>query len=245
MSLADIREKGTLKSPRIVLYGGAGVGKTTWAATTKNPIFILTEDGMGKVEAPHFPLATSFDKVIENLKTLLNEDHNYSTVVIDSIDWLEPLIWNKACEDNNWRSIEQPGYGKGYVEVLRYFREYIDILNQLRDQKNMMVLQIAHSHIIKFESPEIEAFDRFTLKLHRKASDLILEHSDCCFFANFKLGTAQVQGKGGKMTTKAVQGERVLYTIERPAFLAKNRYGLEAELKFDAWDTVREGIIKK
>jgi len=135
MSLADIREKSKLKSPRIVLYGGAGVGKTTWAATTKNPIFILTEDGMGKVEAPHFPLATSFDKVIENLKTLLNEDHNYSTVVIDSIDWLEPLIWNKACEDNNWRSIEQPGYGKGYVEVLRYFREYIDVLNQLEIKK--------------------------------------------------------------------------------------------------------------
>ena len=142
------------------------------------------------------------------------------------------------------KSIEEFGYGRGYVEALRLWREYIDILNRLRDEKKMTIIQIAHSQIKRFESPEIEAYDRYELKLHRKASDLILEHSDCCFFANYKFGSVKVKGKGGQTTSKAIQGERMLYTEAKPAFLAKNRYALPAEMPFD-WQEIRSAIIGK
>ena len=242
MSLSNIRMKTKLKPPRIVLFGSSGVGKTSFAASMNKPIFICTEDGLGKIEVPHFPLAKSFEDVMENLQSLINNENDYKTLVIDSLDWLEPLIWDKACQDNNWKSIEQPGYGKGYVETLKYWRIYINSLNELRE-KGFTIMQIAHNQIKRFESPEIEAFDRHELKLHRKAADLILEHSDCCFFANFKLGTVQVKGKGGTMTTKAVSGDRVIYTKESTAYLAKNRYGLPEMLPF-VWETVREEMLK-
>ena len=187
-------------------------------------------------------LAQNFEDVIKNLQSLLDNDNDYKTLVVDSLDWLEPLIWDKACQDNNWKSIEQPGYGKGYVEVLKYWRSYINLLNELRE-KGYTIMQIAHNQIKRFESPEIEAYDRHELKLHRKAADLILEHSDCCFFANFKLGTVQVKGKGGNMTTKAVSGDRVIYCVEKPAYLAKNRYALPEMLPFD-WETVRSEMLK-
>ena len=242
MSLSNIRMKTKLKPPRIVLFGSSGVGKTSFAASMNKPIFICTEDGLGKIEVPHFPLAKSFEDVMENLQSLINNENDYKTLVIDSLDWLEPLIWDKACQDNNWKSIEQPGYGKGYVETLKYWRIYINSLNELRE-KGFTIMQIAHNQIKRFESPEIEAFDRHELKLHRKAADLILEHSDCCFFANFKLGTVQVKGKGGTMTTKAVSGDRVIYTKESTAYLAKNRYVLPEMLPF-VWETVREEMLK-
>tara|TARA_R100001015_G_C4568823_1_gene127221 strand:+ start:88 stop:816 length:729 start_codon:yes stop_codon:yes gene_type:complete len=242
MSLANIRKKAKQKPPRIVLYGGAGIGKTFFAASMNKPIFVLTEDGMGKIEADHFPLAESFEDVLKNLQSLLDNDNDYKTLVVDSLDWLEPLIWDKACQDNNFKSIESVGYGKGYVEALKYWRIYLNLLNELRE-KGYTIMQIAHNQIKRFESPEIEAYDRHELKLHRKAADLILEHSDCCFFANFKLGTVQVKGKGGNMTTKAVAGDRVVYTVEKPAYLAKNRYALPESLPFD-WETVRAEMLK-
>jgi len=242
MSLANIRKKAKQKPPRIVLYGGAGIGKTFFAASMNKPIFVLTEDGMGKIEADHFPLAESFEDVLKNLQSLIDNDNDYKTLVVDSLDWLEPLIWDKACQDNNFKSIESVGYGKGYVEALKYWRIYLNLLNELRE-KGYTIMQIAHNQIKRFESPEIEAYDRHELKLHRKAADLILEHSDCCFFANFKLGTVQVKGKGGNMTTKAVAGDRVVYTVEKPAYLAKNRYALPESLPFD-WETVRAEMLK-
>ena len=242
MSLANIRKKAKQKPPRIVLYGGAGIGKTFFAASMNKPIFVLTEDGMGKIEADHFPLATSFEDVLKNLQSLIDNENDYKTLVVDSLDWLEPLIWDKACQDNNFKSIESVGYGKGYVEALKYWRIYLNLLNELRE-KGYTIMQIAHNQIKRFESPEIEAYDRHELKLHRKAADLILEHSDCCFFANFKLGTVQVKGKGGNMTTKAVAGDRILWCQEKPAFLAKNRYALPESLPFD-WETVRAEMLK-
>ena len=242
MSLANIRKKAKQKPPRIVLYGGAGIGKTFFAASMNKPIFVLTEDGMGKIEADHFPLSESFEDVLKNLQSLIDNDNDYKTLVVDSLDWLEPLIWDKACQDNNFKSIESVGYGKGYVEALKYWRIYLNLLNELRE-KGYTIMQIAHNQIKRFESPEIEAYDRHELKLHRKAADLILEHSDCCFFANFKLGTVQVKGKGGNMTTKAVSGERIIYCQEKPAYLAKNRYALPETLPFD-WETVRAEMLK-
>ena len=127
MSLSNIRMKTKLKPPRIVLFGSSGVGKTSFAASMNKPIFICTEDGLGKIEVPHFPLAKSFEDVMENLQSLINNENDYKTLVIDSLDWLEPLVWDKACQDNNWKSIEQPGYGKGYVETLKYWRIYITV----------------------------------------------------------------------------------------------------------------------
>ena len=242
MSLSNIRKKAKQKPPRIVLYGGAGIGKTFFAASMNKPIFVLTEDGMGKIEADHFPLSESFEDVLKNLQSLIDNDNDYKTLVVDSLDWLEPLIWDKACQDNNFKSIESVGYGKGYVEALKYWRIYLNLLNELRE-KGYTIMQIAHNQIKRFESPEIEAYDRHELKLHRKAADLILEHSDCCFFANFKLGTVQVKGKGGNMTTKAVSGERVVYTQEKTAYLAKNRYGLPEVLPFD-WEKIRAEMLK-
>ena len=243
MSLADIRKKTKLKPPKIVLYGGAGIGKTSFASGMNAPIFALTEDGMGKIQCDHFPVAKDYDTFVNNLKTLLENQTDYRTLAVDSLDWLEPLIWEKVCQEHGKKSIEEFGYGRGYVEALKQWREYIDVLNRLRDEKSMTIIQIAHNQIKRFESPEIEAYDRHELKLHRKAGDLILEHSDCCFFANFKLGTVKTQGKGGQTNTKAVQGDRVIYTQAKPAFLAKNRYGLPEEMPFD-WESIREAIIK-
>ena len=105
MSLANIRKKAKQKPPRIVLYGGAGIGKTFFAASMNKPIFVLTEDGMGKIEADHFPLSESFEDVLKNLQSLIDNENDYKTLVVDSLDWLEPLIWDKACQDNNFKSL--------------------------------------------------------------------------------------------------------------------------------------------
>jgi hypothetical protein len=236
ISLASLKRTTALSSPRILVHGVAGVGKTTFAAAAPNPVFILTEDGLGTLDVPHFPLARTFDQVMEALGVLYSEPHDFKTVVIDSVDWLEPHIWARACQDNGWSSIEDPGYGKGYVAALGFWRDHLDGLNALRNERGMTVIQIAHTDIRRFDSPEHEPYDRYQIKLHARAAALLQEHSDVVLFANYRISTIRADVGFNKKVTRALgSGERVLYTAERPAFLAKNRFGLPDSLPL-SWE---------
>ena len=160
--------------------------------------------------------------------------HDFKTVVVDSVDWLEPLVWAKACRDNGWASIEDAGYGKGYVAALNLWRQYIDGLNALRDDRGMTVIQIAHTDIKRFDSPEHDPYDRYVIKLHTRAAALLQEHSDVVLFANYRISTVKADVGFNKKVNRAMgSGERVIHTAERPAFLAKNRYGLPETLPLD------------
>jgi len=242
MGLQGILKKAKQRPPTILVHGGPAVGKTTLGASFPKPIIVTTEDGMGKIECDHFPIAKTFDEFMANLRQVSEGDHDYKTLVIDSLDWLQPLIHAKYCEVENIKSVESKGFGKGYIECLEYWRQYLDVLNQCRE-KGMIIFQIAHSEIKKVEDPRVDSWDRYVIKLHRRAADLIQEYCDCIFFAAFKLGQVKVQGKGGQLNNKTVKGDRVLYTTDSPAYLAKNRFALPEELPFD-WDVIRSEILK-
>jgi len=234
ISLASLKSTAVGAPPRILLHGVAGIGKTTFASQADRAVVVQTEDGLGSIKVPHFPLAKSFDAVMEALAALYSEAHEHKTVVVDSVDWLEPLVWERACRDNGWGSIEEPGYGKGYVAALDLWRQYLEGLNALRDQRGMTVIQLAHTDIKRFDSPEHEPYDRYVIKLHSRAAALLQEHSDVVLFANYRISTVKSDIGFNKKITRALgSGERVLYTAERPAFLAKNRYGLPDMLPLD------------
>ena len=235
--LSQIIQGQSLGPPRVLIYGPAGVGKTTFAASAKNPIFIQTEDGADVVGGARFPLAKSFQDVEEAISTLVNEKHDYNTVVLDSLDWLETLIHAEVCKSEKVSSIEQIGYAKGYVYALNFWRKFLAGLTTLR-ANGMACVLIAHSEIKRFENPESEGYDRYQIKLHKSASNLCQEFCDLIGFATYHTSTKQIDGGFGRKITRAVgTGERVLRPSERPAFIAKSRYQLPPELPLD-WVTL-------
>jgi len=134
-SLASV-SRNTPKVPRILIHGMPGVGKTTFACAAPDPIVVQTEDGLGAINVPCFPLAKTYDDVMGALASLYQEEHSFGSLVIDSLDWLEPIVWQGTCDANNWDTIEQP-YGKGYVEALTYWRRFFQAITALRDDKGM------------------------------------------------------------------------------------------------------------
>ena len=128
--------------PRLLLYGPEGIGKSSLAAQAPAPIFIQTEDGLGQIDCHRFPLAERYEQVMESLQTLTSEEHDYQTVVIDSLDWFERLIWDRVCQDFGVRNIEKAdgGYGKGFTHALTYWRMFIDKLKTLQQSKQLLVL---------------------------------------------------------------------------------------------------------
>lgn len=242
ISLASLKTGAVQKPPRIIAYGPHGVGKTTFAAQTPAPVFIQTEDGLGEMDAPHFDLATTYAEVIEALTALCAEDHNFQTVCLDSLDWLERLIWSEVCRTQGVKTIEDIGYGKGYVMALDFWREYMTAINYLRSEKQMTIFQTAHAEVKRFDDPSTDPYDRYQIKLHKAASALVQEHADIVLFCNYKVSTTKSDtGFGNKRTRAVGSGERVCYTQEKPSFLAKNRYSMPAELPMD-WLSVAANI---
>jgi len=244
ISLASLRRSGDARPPRLLVYGVAGIGKTQLAASAPATVFLQTEDGLGGIDAATFGLLRSFDEVMAAIASLYTEAHDFQTVVLDSLDWLEPLVWRHTCaiQPTPWANIEQPGFGKGYGAAVDVWRDFLEGINSLRDERGMAVVLIAHADIKRFDSPETEPYDRYQPKLHARASALIQEHVDAVLFANYRISTLKSDAGFGKKVTRGVSGgDRLLHTTERPAYLAKNRFGLSDTLEL-AWPTLAAGI---
>ena len=239
ITLQSISRASAVKAPRVMLFGPHGLGKSTFGAGSPAPIFILTEDGLGTLQVPHFPLATSEAEVLEAIGVLYNDEHEVQTVVIDSLDWLDALIWNDI--NTNYEA-KDLAYGKGAVIAAERWRTILDGLNALRNDRGMAVVLLAHAQIKRFDSPEVEPFDRYMPKLQERSSALVQEWCDCVLFTNFKtLVRKDDVGFNQKVSRGITTGERLLYTVEKPAYLAKNRYGLPESLPL-SWGAFADAL---
>ena len=237
--LKSILKNTAMAAPRIMVYGVEGIGKSTFGAGAPNPIYILTEDGLGSLNVDHFPLATSFQDVMDAIASLYKENHAFETVVIDSLDWLEAIIQREIEQKYDAKDL---AYGKGSLIAAERWREILDGLNALRNDKGMAVILIAHTTIKRFDSPEVEPYDRYQPKLQERSNAVVREWADAVLFANYRtivkkddVGFNQTNNRG--IST----GERLLFTSERPAYMAKNRYNMPESIPL-SWDAFAEAI---
>jgi len=228
ISLDSIMKGMTPKPPRVVLYGTPGIGKTSFGASAPKPIFIQTEDGASALSVAKFPLAKSFEDVLGALNVLATEDHDYQTVVIDTLDKLEELIFAQVAKDKGKNNISDIGFHQGYTLALDYWQKILDALDALVERGIIPVL-LAHVQIKKFDAPDVEAYDRYRLNLHDKGAAKVLDWCDVMLFANYKIRTKSADGKAKALNN---DGERWLYAEERPQHWAKNRYRLDYQIPF-------------
>jgi hypothetical protein len=229
LSLSNLVRAKSDKPPRMVIYGVPGIGKTSLAAEFPDPVFIQTEEGAGNLELTTFadgPLSSAAE-IDEAIELLLTGDHGFRTVVLDTLDWFEPMLWAAVCKRNKWDSIEDAGFGKGYIALDADWRYFLGRMNALRDQRGMTVIYLAHEEIKGFSDPERDSYDRYRLRLHKRAAEMVVEHADVVGFMNYVTTIRKEKAGYNKETAKASgAGLRTLYLTERPAFTAKNRFDM-------------------
>lgn len=226
---------GKVETPlKIVLHGIDGVGKTTFASKSPKPIFLGTENGTSQLDVARFPAPKSFRDATQAIEELTTVSHTFETLVIDSLDWLEALLFEQICMTSKVANIEEAGggYGKGYSAALVEWQKMITKLDELQSKTGMNLIFIAHSQIKTKQDPQYAVgFDRYVLKLNEKAAAKWREYVDCVLFASFDISIKKEQGK-----TRAYGGaDRLLFTEWRSGFDAKNRLGLPPELTL-SWD---------
>lgn len=228
--LSKIKKGPTKLPPKIMLIGVEGVGKSTAGASMPNPIFICGESGLVGPQFDGIPNFTpeSWKDILDFCEELATTPGDFRTLVIDTLDWVEPMLYAHVCAEGKQKNIEGFGYGKGYVLAQQEARKLLVALDKV-NRAGLNILLLSHSQLRKVQNVLGDDYDHFESKLNGKVGGIFKEWADAVLFARFETFVEKVDNK-----VKAYGGStRVVETTHSAAWDAKNRYGLPEQMPLD------------
>lgn len=229
--------RGKLSRPqKVVIYAPEGLGKTTLASQLPSPIFFDFEGGTHHVDVARLEPSTlaEFEKWA---RELVKDKQDFRTVVIDTVDWLEEAVVRQVITDaasDNVKSIEDFGFGKGWVHLGERMSHVLSIFDRLIDA-GLHVVCLAHCAVRRFDDPKLASgYDRYELKMYKDRANakgtaaLLKEWADALLFGTFEDKVKPGAADGARGRAVAASGkERVLFCSHSAAWDAKNRHGLK------------------
>ena len=129
---------------KLFMYGDAGVGKTTASCVLPAPYIIDTEQGTNNYSelitnsGGAVFQTTSMDDVIDEVRKLRTEEHDFKTLVIDS----STPLYHDTLE--RMEEIHGNGFGKHYTEAGKCMRRFVNLTMDL----DMNVIITSHSKVV-------------------------------------------------------------------------------------------------
>ena len=230
MTLSNIKKgKKGGKKERLVIHGEKGIGKSSFGSQSPKPIFIPLEDGCSEIEAlPQFPKQVTFTGTMECIKSLLEEKHDYETVILDTYDALIDVISAGVMKrdfDNN--ALKFNNFLAGNKVVAQEMKKLLDALDELRE-KGMRIIILCHSGILNVKNPNGDDYQKLSLAVPKYTSGLLVGWADRVGHAGYEFkvkGGDDSENKKGKVLQR--DSERYLWFNGTAAVEAKTRVGYE------------------
>jgi hypothetical protein len=168
----------------------------------------------------------------EQLTALIKEDHDYKTLVIDSVTQLDNLFTNHIVDTDpkKPRTIAQAlgGYGAGFQALSSLHGRVRKAAGILNEAKGMNIVFIAHSETETIELPDQDPYTRYNIRMQKKSVSHFIDNVDMVCYIKLETHTF---GEGDRK--KAISdGTRILVTYATAANISKNRFGIEENITF-------------
>ena len=232
----NIVTKGERTSPKCIIYGMSGSGKSTIAATLPDVLFLDIEGGLSFIDGVARN-ATKYTKLVdfcrdlmELVKTSAEPNFPYKYVVIDTVDWLSRLVVQQVAgnlggktlmdlfkDQENTVNKAGGGYGQGYQMIENHVRNIIlPALTKLNDN-GVGIILLAHAEVKNVLEPDGTTLERVTPKIDQRTMNVYVEWADNLLYL-----------------MKEDSGDRKLILESTDSILAKNRIGLTGEVSLSS-----------
>jgi hypothetical protein len=195
-------------------------------------LLTLVENGL-LPETPHLPMVNTWPDLIESVKALIEQEHGFKTLVIDTMNGAERLCHEHVCKRDfggDWGEKGFISYMRGFEISLGDWREFLDLLDQLRLKRGVRPLLLIHTKVVAFKNPIGPDFDKYQPDMNNKTWALTAKWLDAILFGNFE--PPLLDEKVSSKKTKALTGmTRKLYSEGQGGWDAKNRFGLPPEIE--------------
>lgn len=221
--------EGTTSAPwRVIIFGVAGIGKSTFATTAPDPLFIDLENGLARVNCRKTQHLTNFKEFLEGLRYAYTTP--YKTIVIDTISKLEDYLVAEVCRKQKVKVLGDIPWGKGADFLLAEWTEVFGFLAVLQASgKN--ILLIGHDQVTEYLDPTSENYHRYSVRLHKKTLPFLTAEVDAVLFCHWEKYVKAKQDGKGRMAVGT--GSRLIRTVEDPSVIAKNRFSLSEIVPMD------------
>lgn len=232
--------------PKIIIYGRNGIGKSRFAIHAPNAIFLDFDKNLAqykvltnKSDGISYSLET-FQNVIDFITLLINEPHDFKTVIIDSFSSLNMIVENQVKLEKNIPSVAAMEFGKGYDYTKVLWEQILRKLDFLWDKRKVMLILIGHDKITELKDLAHGNHHIYEMALHEKIIGMFRGWCSIMLYATVNKRIKEESGSFGKVNKKILDSKRVLYTEGDDIFIARNNYGLPPIIPFDdveaAWN---------
>ena len=238
ISLSDATTKGRNLPSIVILHGVEGIGKSSMFSHGPKPVVLPTETGMetlvdaGQVSGVYLlPQIEEWLDVLALVEELRTAEHDYKMVLLDVLNGFEKLCFAHVCRtlyNNDWGAKGFMAYRQGPISAMTEWRSFLKSLEQLREERKMPIVCLAHTTVRPFKNPEGADYDRYVPAMEKETWEVSKAWADIVLFYNYE---TVLQDEKATQKTKAKGGTvRRLYTERTAAWDAKNRHGLPAEI---------------
>ena len=199
-----------LAKQSILLYGVPKLGKSTFASQFPEAVFLECEPGLNHLEVFKVP-TYSWEAFLEACKLIAKGDHNFKTLVIDTVDNAFKMCSDYVCAKHGIEYEGDMGHGKGWALVKN---EWNRVLTRLASLPYGLIL-ISHA-VDKTIETRTGEFTKTTPSLPDRARNVVLGMVDIILYGD----SVSRKDAAGNLTV-----ERVLRTKPHPTYEAGDRTG--------------------